>query len=48
MRPELSLAIQAGRAPAQTVETGMAHLDFRCVIRPDTEKSVDPPPAHPA
>jgi len=26
----------------------MAHLGYRCVIRPDTEKSVDPPPAHPA
>jgi formylglycine-generating enzyme len=37
----------AARQP-QTVETGMAHLGFRCVIRPDTERSVDPPPALPA
>ncbi len=36
----------AARQP-QTVETGMAHLGFRCVIRPDAERSVDPPPVLP-
>jgi len=37
----------AARQP-QTVETRLAHLGYGCVIRADTEKSVVPPPAHPA